>query len=90
MVLLAAQIWIAFRAIFTRARLIRRVLRPISDLAEQARTLSEEKGPPLSMREMEALAGTLDEINAARLDTRIDLDATQDELKMWPPRSMAS
>lgn len=80
MVLLAAQIWIAFRAIFTRARLIRRVLRPISDLAEQARTLSEEKGP-LSMREMEALAGTLDEINAARLDTRIDLEATQDELK---------
>ena len=29
---------------------------------------------------MQALAGTLDEI-AARLDTRIDLDSTQDELK---------
>ncbi len=80
LVLLAGQALSAFKAIYTRARLIRRVLRPISDLAAQAKTLSEEKGP-LSVREMEALAGTLDEINAARLDTRIDLDATQDELK---------
>lgn len=80
LVLLTAQVLSAFNAIFTRARLIRRVLQPISDLAVQAKTLSREKGP-LSVQEMEALAGTLDEINAARLDTRIDLAATQDELR---------
>ncbi len=79
-VLLIAQMVIAFKTIITRADLIRNILRPISELAEQAQTLSQEKGP-LSIGEMEALAGTLDEINAARLDTRIDLDSTQDELK---------
>lgn len=80
LVLLIAQMIIAFKTIITRADLIRDILRPISELAEQAQTLSQEKGP-LSIGEMEALAGTLDEINAARLDTRIDLDGTQDELK---------
>ncbi|HBG01827.1 MAG TPA: hypothetical protein DDW87_09685, partial [Firmicutes bacterium] len=74
-VLIAAQLLTLFRTMITRADLIRNVLRPISDLAEQAQTLSQEKGP-LSVGEMQALAGTLDEINAARLDTRIDLDST--------------
>ena len=80
LVLLVAQLLTLFRTIVTRADLIRGVLRPISELAQQAQTLSKEKGP-LSVGEMQALAGTLDEINAARLDTRIDLDSTQDELK---------
>lgn len=80
LVLLVVQLLHLFRTMITRADLIRDVLRPISDLAQQAQTLSKEKGP-LSVREMQALAGTLDEINAARLDTRIDLDSTQDELK---------
>lgn len=80
LVLLVAQLLTAFRTIITRADLIRGVLKPISELAKQAQTLSKEKGP-LTIGEMQALAGTLDEINAARLDTRIDLDSTQDELK---------
>lgn len=80
LILLIWQLVTAFRSMITRAQLIRDVLKPISDLAEQAQTLSKEKGP-LSVQEMQALAGTLDEINAARLDTRIDLDSTQDELK---------
>lgn len=80
LVLLIAQLVNLFRMMITRADLIRQVLRPISELTEQAQTLSQEKGP-LSVGEMQALAGTLDEINAARLDTRIDLDGTQDELK---------
>ncbi len=80
LVLLIAQLLTLFKTMITRADLIRDVLRPISDLAQQAQTLSKEKGP-LSVGEMQALAGTLDEINAARLDTRIDLDSTQDELK---------
>ena len=78
--LLVTQLLSLFRTMITRADLIRDVLRPISDLAQQAQTLSKDKGP-LSVQEMQALAGTLDEINAARLDTRIDLDSPQDELK---------
>ena len=79
-VLIVAQLLTLFRTMITRAELIRKVLRPISDLAQQTQSLSQDKGP-LSVGEMQALAGTLDEINAARLDTRIDLDSTQDELK---------
>lgn len=79
-VLLFAQLLIALRALLTRANVIRQALKPISDLAQQAQSLSQEKGP-LSVQEMQVLAGTIDEINAASLDTRIDLDSTQDELK---------
>ena len=79
-VLVTVQIFLALRSALTRADLIKKVLEPISELAEQARSLSSGRGP-LTLEEMEALAGTLDEINAARLDTRIDLDGTQDELK---------
>lgn len=80
LILLTLQLVALFKQMLTRADLIRGVLRPISDLAHQAQALSKETGP-LSVSEMHALAGTLDEINAARLDTRIDLDGTQDELK---------
>ena len=79
-VLVTVQIFLALRSALTRADLIKKVLEPISELAEQARSLSSGRGP-LTLEEMEALAGTLDEINAARLDTRIDLSSTQDELK---------
>lgn len=80
LILVIAQLIMAFRTLVTRAELIRGILKPISDLAKQAQSLSKEKGP-LSIAEMQMLAGPLDEINAARLDTRIDLDSTQDELK---------
>jgi len=79
-VLLIWQLITAIRTMASRAELIRRVLKPISDLAQQTQTLSKEQGR-LSLAQMQALAGTLDEIDAARLDTRIDLDSTQDELK---------
>ena len=42
---------------------------------------SSREQRPLSIAEMQALAGTLDEIDAARLDTRLDVEGTQDELK---------
>lgn len=80
LVLLIWQLMTAINTMVSRAELIRRVLRPIADLAQQTQNLSREQGR-LSLAQMQALAGTLDEINAARLDTRLDLDSTQDELK---------
>ncbi len=68
------------KSVLSYSKMIRKALQPISELAAQARTLSSGQ-EILSTDEMEALAGTLDEINAARLDTRIDLAGTQDELK---------
>jgi len=79
-VLLVWQLVTAIRSIGRRAELIRRVLRPISELAQQTQTLSRDEGR-LSIAQMQALAGTLDEIDAARLDRRIDLEGTQDELQ---------
>ncbi|HHY09780.1 MAG TPA: HAMP domain-containing protein [Firmicutes bacterium] len=80
LVLLAAQLFLTLKSVITRADLIKKALKPISELAAQAQSLSLGRGL-LAPAEMEVLAGTLDEINAARLDTRIDLADTQDELK---------
>lgn len=80
MILLISQVALAFKTIMTRTSLVQEALRPIEELAKQAKSLSQDKGP-LSVQEMQVIAGTLDEITAARLDTRIDLADTQDELK---------
>ena len=77
--LLILQAIILFRSIFTGSRIIRRTLQPISDLAETARKL--DFGSNFTVDKMQMLAGKLDTINAARLDTRISVDETQDELK---------
>lgn len=68
-----------FAGLNSRARRIRRTLRPIAELAETARTLNSAAS--FTPREMEAIAGKLNGINASRLDTRIAVDSTQVELK---------
>jgi HAMP domain-containing protein len=62
------------------SRVIRETLSPISELAEAAQNLNLQSGA-LPVEKMQALAGRLDGINAAKLDTRIPIDETQDELK---------
>lgn len=79
-VVLAIELYVLLRSMFSNFRLIRSTLRPISDLAEKAQSLNTDQGP-YTVEEMEVLAGKLEGINAARLDTRIELDETQDELK---------
>jgi len=78
--MLIIQSVILIQSIFTQARTIRGTLKPITELADKAHSLNVERGP-FTPEEMQALAGKLDGINAARLDTRIELGATQDELK---------
>ncbi|MDP4109660.1 MAG: ATP-binding protein [Bacillota bacterium] len=66
----------------SNARLIKKSLRPISELAETAKSLNKaNKQAPLPLEKMEAIAGKLNNINASRLDTRISVDETQNELK---------
>jgi two-component system, OmpR family, sensor histidine kinase ArlS len=67
-----------FNGLFSNARLIRRTLLPISELAEAAEQLNEAA---FSLENMESLAGELNHINAAKLDTRIPVDNVQRELK---------
>jgi len=78
--LIIVELIILFSKAFEDARLVRRMLRPIAELEKAAHTLNRV-GSRLDPGEMESLAGTLEGINAARLDTRIKIEETQEELK---------
>lgn len=65
--------------LFRSGRSIRKVLRPIQDLAATAARLNSMTH--MSKREIESLAGELDKIDATHLDSRIDLPPTQKELR---------
>ena len=65
--------------LFRNNRSIHKVLKPIQDLAATASRLNSMTH--MSRQELEALAGELEKINATHLDTRIDLPATQKELR---------
>lgn len=60
-------------------RSIRKVLRPIQELAATAARLNATAH--MSSRELENLAGELNKIDAGHLDSRIDLSATRKELR---------
>ena len=65
--------------LFGNNRSIRKVLRPIQDLAATASRLSSMTH--MSRQELESLADELEKINAKHLDSRLDLAATQKELR---------
>jgi signal transduction histidine kinase len=77
--LLIAELLFLYAGAVSRSRGIRRTLRPIEELAETARSLNS--AGEFTPEEMRALAGKINNINASRLDTRIAVDTTQDELK---------
>ncbi|MCI8423459.1 MAG: HAMP domain-containing histidine kinase [Lawsonibacter sp.] len=78
-VLLACQGLVLLSALLSNGRSIKKVLRPIQDLAATAAQLSSISR--MSRRELESLAGELEKINAKHLDSRIDLPSTQKELR---------
>ena len=78
-VILACQGLSLITNLFRSNRSIRKVLRPIQDLAATASRLNSMTH--MSKRELESLAGELDKIDAAHLDSRIDLPPTQKELR---------
>ncbi len=65
--------------LFKNAGSIKKVLRPIQELAATAARLNHMEH--MSPEELKALAGKLDQINATHLDARIDLPGTQKELQ---------
>jgi len=79
LILLAAELLILFSGMRKRSRRIRKTLRPIAELAETARRLNQSR--PFTPEEVEALAGKINGINASRLDTRIAVGSTQEELR---------
>ncbi|MEM1485767.1 ATP-binding protein [Oscillospiraceae bacterium PP1C4] len=81
LVLFILEFLMLIRNIFLSGRIIRTTLRPIAELAQTAQSLNTQGQGAFTPEEMKALAGKLDGINAAKLDTRIAIDGTQDELK---------
>ena len=77
--LLACQAVMLVSSLLSSSRTVRRVLRPIQDLAATAARLNSMTH--MSRREIESLAGELEKINATHLDSRIDLPSTQKELR---------
>ncbi len=65
--------------LFRSKRAIRKVLRPIQELASAAVRLNS--ATHMSRQELENLTGELGKINAGHLDSRIQLPATQKELR---------
>lgn len=61
-------------------RLVKKTLDPIAELAAAANSLNQA-GNQFDPHMMAAIAGKLEGINATKLDTRIQVDETQDELK---------
>ena len=78
--LLIGELLVLLIGFLSGARLIRRSLQPLADFAETAKNLNRSD-LSFSVDKMESLADRLDAINAARLDTRIPVDGTQDELR---------
>lgn len=78
-VLLACQGAALLTGLFGNQRSIRRVLRPIQDLAATATRLNSMAH--MSREELENLAEELEKIDAKALDSRIDLPGTQKELR---------
>ena len=79
-VLVLCQLVSLLSNLLKNAGTIRRTLRPIQDLAAAAARLNQA-AQGMSQEELQALAGKLDEINAAHLDWRISVTDTQKELR---------
>ena len=79
-VLLAFELITLLSRTFKDRKMVRRTLDPIAELARAAQSLNNVN-KQLDHEKMMALAGKLDGIDAGRLDTRIQVDDLQEELK---------
>ena len=79
-IMLLAELIMLLGSILPGARLIRSTLHPITILTEAAQSLNR-KTPAFESKKVENLTDTLDSINAARLDTGISIDETEEELQ---------
>ena len=82
-ILLVCQLFGLLLNLLKNAGTIKKTLRPIQDLAAAAARLGNAPSAPAGMspKELSALAGRLDQINASHLDDRIPVSGTQKELR---------
>lgn len=66
------------------SKTIRKTLKPLSELAETARSINDEvlsKGTKANKSDIKDIAGVISSIDAKKLDRRISIDSSQNELK---------
>lgn len=63
------------------SRMIRKTLKPLAELAETAKSLNQEVSSMADGTYIKDLAGAISNIDANRLDSRISVDSSQNELK---------
>ena len=63
------------------SKMIRKTLKPLSDLTETARNLNAEVASMANGAYIKDLAGAISNIDANKLDSRISVDSSQNELK---------
>lgn len=83
-ILLVFELIILIGGIGKGSRMIRQTLKPLYDLAETAKNLNAEVsslGSKSEDRHIKDLAGVISSIDANKLDKRISIDSSQDELK---------
>lgn len=83
-ILLASELLIIIGEIGKGSKMIRRTLKPLYELAETAKSLNAEVsslGTKQEDRQIKDLAGVISSIDANKLDKRISVDNSQDELK---------
>lgn len=84
LIILMFQLLIIIKNISKGSRMIRKTLKPLSDLAETTKNLNIEVSSINSRADgthIKDLAGVISSIDANRLDRRISVDSFQDELK---------
>ncbi len=83
-IMLVFQLLIIIGDIGKGSRTIRKTLKPLADLTETARTLNKEMSsmaPRIDDAYIKDLAGAISSIDANKLDSRISVDTSQNELK---------
>ncbi|MDY0234761.1 MAG: ATP-binding protein [Gudongella sp.] len=81
LVVLAFELVYLLSSLGKNTRVLRKVLRPLTNLAETAQILQKDMGGYAQGSDLKNLAGALGDIDVDQLDRRIAVDSTQHELK---------
>lgn len=77
--IIIVEVLILLRNLIKGQRSIRKTLKPLAELAEKAKTLNTLQ--TLDDKNLKDLAGEISDIDASKLDKRLSVDSTQNELK---------
>jgi signal transduction histidine kinase len=81
LIILIFELLILIGEIGKGSRMIKKTLKPLTDLSETAKSINKEVSSMADGTYIKDLAGAISNIDANRLDSRISIDSSQNELK---------